>query len=160
MKKLHPVCAFFLVVIIAIPLTGCATSGKTLTTQTAISENQSADAEAEHPADWNEATHGKDAEPDYAVVFPQDSVNRIDITLTTEAWADLQAEMSAQFGEQGAGDQGSGPGRAEFQQPSTSTESPPGSTTPGRTSAGWAAEPPGYSPSSGQFPTGQSPREW
>ena len=95
MKKSHPVCAFLLVVIITISLAGCATSGKTQTTQTAISENQSADAEAKHPADWNETTHGKDAEPDYAVVFPQDSVNRIDITLSTEAWADLQAEMTA-----------------------------------------------------------------
>lgn len=112
MKKLHPVCAFLLVAIIAIPLTGCATSGKTQTTQSANAGSQG--TIAEHPADWNEATHGKDAEPDYAVVFPQDSVNRIDISLSTEAWADLQAEMAAQFGEQGVGDQGQAPGGQNF----------------------------------------------
>ena len=51
----------------------------------------------------DEASHGKDAEPNYEVVFPQDAVNRIDITLSAEAWAGLQAEMTEQFGEQGQG---------------------------------------------------------
>jgi hypothetical protein len=57
------------------------------------------------------ASHAADAEPDYAIVFPQDTVNRIDITLSAESWTALQDEMTAQFGAQGSGEQG-GPGQA------------------------------------------------
>ena len=43
-------------------------------------------------------SHSKGVQPDYDVVFPQDRVNRIDITLSAEAWTALHNELEAQFG--------------------------------------------------------------
>lgn len=61
----------------------------------------------------NSASHSDEAEPDYAIVFPQDQVNRIDISLSSDAWSDLQNEMTALYGEPGqgggAGNQPGGP---------------------------------------------------
>jgi len=59
-------------------------------------------------------SHSSQAAPDYAVVFPQDSVNRIDIFLTVEAWTALQTEMEEQFGQP---DKGAGMGRPGGQLP-------------------------------------------
>jgi spore coat protein CotH len=57
--------------------------------------------------DWTEATHGNVA-PDYSVVFPQNSVNRLEITLGADKWAAIRANMTALFGfDFGAG--GAGP---------------------------------------------------
>ena len=114
MKRFNSIWEFLFVVTLIISLSGCSsTSGKSINPTTGSTSTGST-AEDSHPANWNETTHGKDAEPNYAVVFPQESVNRIDITLSTEAWADLQAEMAAQFGEQGGGDQGQAPGGENF----------------------------------------------
>ncbi|MBN1665770.1 MAG: CotH kinase family protein, partial [Anaerolineales bacterium] len=60
-------------------------------------------ASPQSAANWEEASHGSEAEPNYAIVFPQDSVNRIDITLSAEAWAALQTKMTELFGAQGQG---------------------------------------------------------
>ncbi len=56
-------------------------------------------ADIARPAGWSDATHGDDAEPNYAVVFPQDRVNQITITITPENWARMQANMTELFGE-------------------------------------------------------------
>jgi spore coat protein H len=48
-------------------------------------------------ADWTTASHGVTA-PDYAVVFPQDSVNRLDITMSAEQWAGLRQDVSQLLG--------------------------------------------------------------
>lgn len=68
-------------------------------------------------------SHNGAADPDYATVFPQDSVNRIDITLSPQAWADLQAELNAQFGGQSANNRGPAQGDA---QPRPGQANPPG----------------------------------
>ncbi len=60
-------------------------------------------AEVARPAGWSDATHGNGAEPNYAVVFPQDKVNQITITITPENWAAMQANMTELFGEPGQG---------------------------------------------------------
>jgi spore coat protein H len=48
--------------------------------------------------DWTAATHGKLDAPDYDVVFPQSSVNRIDITITAEDWTTMQADLETKYG--------------------------------------------------------------
>jgi hypothetical protein len=53
---------------------------------------------------WSEATHGDEAEPNYKVVFPDDKVNQITITITPEDWEAMQANMTDLFGEAGSGD--------------------------------------------------------
>jgi hypothetical protein len=47
--------------------------------------------------DWTEASHGK-VDPRYDIVFPQDSVNRLDIVLTAAQWQSVRANMTALWG--------------------------------------------------------------
>lgn len=57
--------------------------------------------------DWTDATHGNDANPDYAVVFPQEEVNTLEITMTEREWTFIQQNMEEKsgitFGEDGSG---------------------------------------------------------
>lgn len=63
-------------------------------------------AEGYSLADWSSATHSNKAEPNYAVVFNQDKVNRIDFVLTTEEYDAMQEDLadllSSSSGQQGA----------------------------------------------------------
>lgn len=101
---------FLMVVILASLMVGCAS--------TALSQDtgQSAIAQTAQGTSSNDDSHGSGVSPDYEVVFPQDSVNRIDIVLTSEVWTALQTEMEEQFGEQGTGGFG-GPGGMMVRQP-------------------------------------------
>jgi len=56
------------------------------------------------PAGWSEATHGDETESNYEVVFPDDQVNQITITITPEDWEAMQANMTELFGEAGSGE--------------------------------------------------------
>lgn len=47
--------------------------------------------------DWTDASHG-DAVPDYATVFPQNEVNRIDIEIGSTGWNALSADMQSVLG--------------------------------------------------------------
>lgn len=47
--------------------------------------------------DWAYLSHGK-ANPDYTVVFPQSSVNRIDITMAATQWSSIRTNMKSLFG--------------------------------------------------------------
>lgn len=53
--------------------------------------------------DWTDATHGKLNTPDYAIVFPQQSVNRIDITIESKDWQTMQADLDSKYGSQTPG---------------------------------------------------------
>ena len=48
-------------------------------------------------SDWTEASHGLVA-PNYSVVFPQDSVNKIEIVITAQQWAGMRQNMSTLWG--------------------------------------------------------------
>ena len=115
MKLPHRFNRFVCLVILALFLAGC--TGSTAPT---AGEQSTAPTTAGTSAP-REETHGEDAEPDYAVVFPQDSVNRMDITLSPEAWAALQAEMTELFGapgqQQGFGNPGQMPGGQDQARP-------------------------------------------
>lgn len=63
------------------------------------------------PQQRDEATHGRDATPDYARVFAQDVVKRLDIRVTAVDWGRLVADMSQMAGAYGAG---GGLGRGGF----------------------------------------------
>ncbi|MFN8430637.1 MAG: CotH kinase family protein [Spirosomataceae bacterium] len=54
----------------------------------------STDATAANP-DWTETSHSNDAEPDYAIVFPQEKVNTIEITLGKAIWEKIKTDMVA-----------------------------------------------------------------
>lgn len=55
----------------------------------------------DRPEGWDDTTHGKEADPDYETVFPQDEVNRIDITITDANWQTMMDDMTAMYGEFG-----------------------------------------------------------
>jgi spore coat protein CotH len=48
--------------------------------------------------DWTDQTHGKLDDPGYTIVFPQQSVNRIDITIEAEDWQTMQADLTSKYG--------------------------------------------------------------
>ncbi|UTA69788.1 CotH kinase family protein [Emticicia sp. 21SJ11W-3] len=62
--------------------------------------------------DWTAETHGNKVSPDYEVVFPQDKINTVEITLTAENWAAIRTDMVAKagkdFGTGGNGQPGGG----------------------------------------------------
>jgi spore coat protein H len=48
--------------------------------------------------DWTMASHSNDAQPNYGVVFPQATVNRIDLTMTAAQWTAIRANMRSLWG--------------------------------------------------------------
>ena len=52
-----------------------------------------------------EYAKSKTTDPDYAIVFPQDKVNEITITISAENWAVMMADMEAKYGEAGSNKQ-------------------------------------------------------
>jgi spore coat protein H len=63
-------------------------------------------AENGRPVGWTEETHSKDGTADYAVVFPQGRVNRIDITITASDWQAMLDDMTNLYGQFGQGGRG------------------------------------------------------
>jgi len=53
---------------------------------------------------WTFASHDRDASPDYATVFPDDVVNRMDVVVTDSAWNVLMEDMTSMAGAFGAGE--------------------------------------------------------
>lgn len=49
-------------------------------------------------SDWTSSTHSSDAEADYTTVFPQDAVNRIDITIDESNWEVMQDDLEDLYG--------------------------------------------------------------
>lgn len=129
----------------AVTEAGDAEAGAVQTAEPAAEPAASTDG-VERPAGWSEASHGSDAEPNYAVVFPQDKVNRITITIDPEQWEAMQADMTELYGEKGAG----GPG---------GMGGPMGGERPAAPPEGWTP-PEGFEPpAEGEMPEGFAPPE-
>jgi spore coat protein H len=81
------------------------TAGQSENAQTVVGEDQVTSEEEGiiRPEGWSEATHGDSAEPNYEVVFPQDEVNEINITITPDNWQVMLDDMTDLYGEQGIG---------------------------------------------------------
>lgn len=43
--------------------------------------------------DWSIESHSNDADPNYTVVFPQDKVNNLEISMTKETWQEIRTDM-------------------------------------------------------------------
>jgi len=65
--------------------------------------------------DWTEASHGR-TDPRYDVVFPQDSVNRIDIVMTAAQWQSIRGNLTDVWGFDFGGGDGAG-GRTPTENP-------------------------------------------
>lgn len=86
-------------------LSACATSAPSA--EGSQPSTTAASNDPARPAGWNEASHGNSVEPNYAVVFPEDRVNEVTITISPENWAAMQENMTELYGEPG---RGGGPG--------------------------------------------------
>ena len=53
--------------------------------------------------DWTNATHGKDGDRNYEIVFPQNIVNRIDIKISKKNWQKMMDDMEEKYGPFGSG---------------------------------------------------------
>jgi len=66
-------------------------------------ENDTISVESENrPVSWSDETHSKSADPNFEVVFPQDEVNRLDISIDSANWAAMMADMTSIYGEFGS----------------------------------------------------------
>ncbi len=65
---------------------------------TPVTEATAEETEISRSANWDEETHSKEVEPNYDVVFPQDEVNRLDITVTSESWQAMLADLDSLYG--------------------------------------------------------------
>lgn len=102
---MKPLVILILAVIVFTAITGCGS----------VSATDSADGEIERPEGWTRETHGNDVDPDYDVVFPQDTVNRITITIDPSDWEGMQANMADLYGEPGSQSQRQLPGMGNNQ---------------------------------------------
>ena len=92
------------IVVLLISITGCSTQAlASESEQTNVSEESASDTE-ERPDGWSTETHSNETSPNYDVIFPQDSVNRIDITISEDTWETMLANMTDLYGEFGQGD--------------------------------------------------------
>lgn len=102
------------------------------------------------PAGWDEVSHGSSTDPDYAIVFPQDTVNTITITLDPENWQAMLDNMTELYGEFGANERGGGRPPMGGERPEGGA---PGQRPPGDFAPPTDGEPPeGFEP--GQMPPG------
>ncbi|MGL1887440.1 MAG: CotH kinase family protein [Reichenbachiella sp.] len=64
--------------------------------ETTIDLGEEVDEEGEieiETPDWSDATHSKDAELDYSIVFPDNEVIRLDLTISTTNWSAMQSDL-------------------------------------------------------------------
>ena len=98
------------------------------------------DGSTERPAGWDEDSHGETTDPEYAIVFPQEEVNTITLTVTPENWQAMQDNMTDLYGEFGSRG-GSGLPGAGFPEPGVLPGgAPPAGAAP---PAGMGGMPPG-----------------
>jgi hypothetical protein len=64
--------------------------------------------------DWSLSTHSSMATPNYDMVFPQDKVNRLDITINDSDWANMQDDLDDLYGGTSTGGPGGGGGGGTF----------------------------------------------
>ena len=89
--------------------TATTDASEAATTDEAAAAGSSADEEeVARPEGWSDETHSNDVDPNYDVVFPQDAVNTLTITITPEQWVAMQANMTEILGEAGMGQGGFG----------------------------------------------------
>jgi hypothetical protein len=68
---------------------------------TATATAASTAAEHDRPAGWQAVSHGDDVAPNYAVVFPPDTVKTFTITLSAASWQTMQDDLNTNLAQGG-----------------------------------------------------------
>lgn len=138
------------VVLVLISMNACSPIAQAADTESSdqietwSEETQNEDVDTENKTNasdltstWTDETHSNEAEPDYEIVFPQDEVNQINITISEENWETMMADMTESMSEFGArGDMGMDQGGRDQENPPAKAESrgnrqPGGNMDPG-----------------------------
>ena len=111
LKGNHPLVIVLAAVLLMAGLAGCtaetsvAMDGSAAPQPTGGQTPEPAAVEAvARPEGWSQGTHGSETQPNYDVVFPEDTVNQITITIAPEDWEAMQANMVDLFGAAGSGE--------------------------------------------------------
>ncbi len=75
-----------------------------------MTEDEDGNSTSEEYPDWTTATHTKNVDPNYDVVFNQTEVLRFDIVIDSDDWSDMQTNLASVVGGSGGGPGGGGPG--------------------------------------------------
>lgn len=110
----------FSLIALVFSLVACSASAAELAEATAVSssvsESEAVVDTAVHTTNWTTESHSAEADPNYDIVFPDDQVNQLTITIAPEDWEAMQANMTELFGAAGTGENDRGfPGN--FQPP-------------------------------------------
>ncbi|MBK8903244.1 MAG: hypothetical protein IPM53_18810 [Anaerolineaceae bacterium] len=116
-----------------------STAGGTAVATTITSQTNESD-EVARPDGWSEATHSNDVDPNYEVVFPEDEVLRLDITIDGAEWELMLANLTELLGEQGTGGFG-GPGEGNLGSLPEGFEPPEGFSSPAEGPGGGGEQP-------------------
>lgn len=85
----------------ALHITAAVEDNSSITTafrMTSVDPDTSADTDATtYNSDWSAESHEK-GDPNYSVIFDQENVNTIEITLTTAQWNSIREDMKVVFG--------------------------------------------------------------
>jgi spore coat protein H len=73
-----------------------------------VEQTSSASEQITRPEGWTDETHGSNADPNYEIVFLQNKVNQIKITIEPDDWEVMQADMAKSYGAQGTKQPGVG----------------------------------------------------
>ncbi|WP_430817497.1 CotH kinase family protein [Carboxylicivirga sp. RSCT41] len=118
MKTAHSITCTFLFIATFLFFGSCRNDDSLTPAEESGSDEEITDPES-YP-DWSEETHSNSVTPDYAIVFPQNTVQRIDISISSDNWAVMQSDLAANISSSGGGP-GGGPGGG---MPSTSDFDP------------------------------------
>ncbi len=109
------------------------------------------DEDPDRPEGWDETSHGDATDPNYEIIFPQDEVNIITITIDPENWQTMLDNMTELYGEFGSRDNGGWMGGGE---PPMDGERPEGFAPPGEFRPNGEGPEGDAPPNMGEFPQG------
>lgn len=66
-------------------------------------DNDTSDADMSDYPDWTRETHSNSVEPDYSMVFEQDTVLKIHIVIDSDNWLEMQSDLANNIGRIGPG---------------------------------------------------------
>ena len=90
MKRISKQTSFFTISILVLPFFGSC-----------VGDSQDWDTPI-RPEGWEAVSHSSAVDADYATVFPQDVVNRIDISISPQDWRAMLANMTDMLGQPGS----------------------------------------------------------
>jgi spore coat protein CotH len=90
---------YLYLVLLLISISFSCRTDEDISDETEVVEDEEEDivVDTETYPDWTEATHSNNADLDYSVVFPQDTVIRFDIVIDSDDWSDMRSDLASNY---------------------------------------------------------------